>query len=224
MKKQIVIDKTVWGGMLVEKYFLILEDGTDIQVPYREWELYQKGDEYPKRLPDSFVEAMKDIEEGRTVPLDKALNENPWKEAHDLQQKLVISYTLENEKLKEKIKLLKLKLRVEELTNGTLRGRIKELEAPSKKTEEICKQVEEIYKERDYYKMHSQVLETANDELARANKIMKDALINMWECFEIRSEIYHSDWVGLQALGNKARICLEDIGYEWRNDKKGNKI
>jgi hypothetical protein len=27
----------------------------------------------------------------------------------------------------------------------------------------------------------------------------------------------------LQALANKARICLEDIGYEWRNDKKDNK-
>jgi len=223
MKKQIVIDKTVWGGMLVEKYFLILEDGTDIQVPYKEWELYQKGDEYPKRLPDSFVEAMKDIEEGRTVPLDKALNEDPWKEAHDLQQKLVISYTLENEKLRDKIKLLELKLRVEELTNGTLKGRIKELEAPSEKTEKICNQLEKDYKELDYYRMHNHILETANDELAEVNKIMKETLINIWECFEIRSEIYHSDWVGLQALGNKARICLEDIGYEWRNDKKDNK-
>jgi hypothetical protein len=52
---------------------------------------------------------------------------------------------------------------------------------------------------------------------------MKDTLINIWECFEIRSEIYHNDWVGLQALANKARICLEEIGYEWRNDKKNNK-
>jgi len=222
MKKQIVIDKTVWGGMLVEKYFLILEDGTDIQVPYREWELYQKGDEYPKRLPDSFVEAMKDIEEGKTVPLDKALNENPWKEAHDLQQKLVISYTLENEKLKDTIKLLELKLRVEEITNGTLRGRIKDLEKPSEKTEEICKQIEEVYKQNDYYRMHNHILETANDDLATMNETMKDALINIWECFEIRSEIYHSDWVGLQALGNKARICLEEIGYEWRKPEKDN--
>jgi len=71
--------------------------------------------------------------------------------------------------------------------------------------------------------MHSHILETANDELDRANKIMKDTLINIWECFEIRSEIYHNDWVGLQALANKARICLEEIGYEWRNDKKNNK-
>jgi len=223
MKKQIVIDKTVYGGMLVEKYFLILEDGTDIQVPYSEWELYQKGDEYPKRLPDSFVNAMKDIEEGRTVPLDKALNENPWKEAHDMQQKLVISYTLENEKLRDKIKLLELKLRVEELTNGTLRGRIKELKAPSEKTKEICKQIEEVYKERDYYKMHSHILETANDELDRTNKVMKETLINIWECYDIRDELYTKDWYAVQAFGNKARICLENIGYEWRKDKKDNK-
>ncbi len=54
MKKQVVVDKTVHGGMLVEKYFLVLDNGIDLQVPYKEWELYQKGDEYPKRLPDSF--------------------------------------------------------------------------------------------------------------------------------------------------------------------------
>ena len=83
-----------------------------------------------------------------------------------------------------------------------------------KKVDKICKQIEEIYKERDYYKMHSHILETANDELARTNKIMKETLINIWECFEIRSEIYHNDWVGLQTLANKARICLECIGYD----------
>lgn len=89
-----------------------------------------------------------------------------------------------------------------------------------KTVEQICNQIEELYKEREYYKMHSHILETANDELARSNKMMKETLINIWECFEIRSEIYHNDWVGLQALANKARICLENIGYEWRDDKK----
>jgi predicted transcriptional regulator len=221
--KKIIVDKTVYGGMLVEKYFLILEDGTDIQVPYREWELYQKGDEYPKRLPDSFVEAMKDIEEGKTVPLDKALNEDPWKEAHDLQQKLVVSYTLENEKLKDKVKLLELKLRVEELVNGLLKGKIREYEKPSEKVDKICKQLEKDYKELDYYRLHNHVLETANDELAEVNKMMKDTLINIWECFEMSGDLYHNDWAGFQALGNKARICLENVGYEWRNDKKDNK-
>jgi hypothetical protein len=84
--KQIIIDKTVYGGMLVEKYFLILDDGTDIQVPYREWELYNKGDEYPKRLPESFNQAVKDIEEGKTVPLDTALNEEPPTESETFKK------------------------------------------------------------------------------------------------------------------------------------------
>lgn len=83
-----------------------------------------------------------------------------------------------------------------------------------KTVDEICNQIEEIYRERDYYKMHSHILETANDELARSNKMMRETLINIWECFEIRSEIYHNDWVGLQALANKARICLENVGWE----------
>ena len=89
------------------------------------------------------------------------------------------------------------------------------MEQPSEKVDEICKQIEEIDRKGEYYRMHSHILETANDELARANEIMKDALINIWECFEIRSEIYHNNWVGLQALANKARICLEEIGYGW---------
>jgi len=224
--KKIIIDKTVYGGTLVDKYFFIFDDGSDEQVPSSVWDWYEVGDEYPREIPKSFDDAMEDIREDRTVTLDKALTEKPpinWKQAHDLQQKLVISYTLENENLKEKIKTLELKLRVQELTNHLLKDRIKEFEAPSEKVDKICKQIEEIYRERDYYKMHSHILETANDELDRAHKIMKETLINIWECFEIRSEIYHNDWVGLQALANKARICLEDIGYEWRNDKKDNK-
>jgi len=120
------------------------------------------------------------FEQFKSDPMNKEIN---WKQAHDMQQKLVISYVLENEKLKD---------------------RIKELE-----------EIEGICTENDCLKMHSHILETANDELDRANKIMKDTLINIWECFEIRSEIYHNDWVGFQALANKARICLEEIGYGW---------
>jgi cell division protein FtsB len=121
-----------------------------------------------------------------------------WKEAHDMQQKLVVHYVSENEKLKD---------------------RIKELEAPSESVEKICKQIEEIYRQNEYYRMHNHILETANDDLATTNEAMKDTLINIWECYEIRDEIYDRDWHALQALANKARICLEEIGYEWRNDK-----
>jgi cell division protein FtsB len=214
MKKlKVIKDKSVYGGMMVDKYFLHFNDGTDMQVPFYEWDQLKAGDTYYiERItdsfgvdPDPFVEAMKDIAKGKTVPLDKALTEEPpidWKEAHDMQQKLVVHYVLENEKLKD---------------------RIKELEAPSESVEKICKQIEKLYRQNEYYRMHNHILETANDDLATMNETMKETLINIWECFEIRSEIYHNDWVGLQALANKARICLEEIGYEWRNDKKDNK-
>ena len=115
---------------------------------------------------EAFDSAVKDIKEGRIVPLDKALTEEPpfnWKEAHDLQQKLVISYTLENEKLKD---------------------RIKELEVPSESIEKICNQIQDIYDEKEYYRMHNHILQTANDELSRANKKMKETLIKICECFE----------------------------------------
>jgi hypothetical protein len=239
--KKIISDKTCYGGMYVDKYFLHFEDGTDEQVNYGIWDQLEVGDEYiVEDIPDSFVEAMKDIVKGKIVPLDKALNEKPpihWKDAHDMQQKLVVHYVLENEKLKDEIKLLesernnvrkafedfqeryyKQKDLVEKFKKRAVEA--EEKLKPSEKTEEICNQIEEVYKERDYYKMHSQILETANDELDRANKLMKDTLINIWECFEMSSDLYYSNWAGLQALGNKARICLEEIGYEWRNDKK----
>jgi regulator of replication initiation timing len=158
-------------------------------------------------IPESFEQALKDIKENRVVDLDKALTTN-----YDL--------SLENNKLKERIKFLELKLRVLELTECIMKTRKKEESGDSsEKVQNICKQIEEIYRENSYLKMHNHVLGTANDELARANKIMEETLINIWECFEIRSEIYHNDWVGLQALANKARICLEEIGYEWRKDK-----
>jgi hypothetical protein len=50
--QQLIIDKEVHGGMLVEKYFLILEDGTDIQLPYQEWRLYAVGSMFPRQLPE----------------------------------------------------------------------------------------------------------------------------------------------------------------------------
>ena len=111
MKKQIIINKTTYGGMLVDKHFLHFNDGTDMQVSSYDWNQLKVGDTYyiEQIVPDSFVESMKDIVKGKTVPLDKALNEKPsidWKEAHDMQQKLVIHYVLENEKLKDRIKEL----------------------------------------------------------------------------------------------------------------------
>jgi hypothetical protein len=38
--------KTIYGGLFVDKYFFILEDDTQIQVPFSDWEKYNKGDNY----------------------------------------------------------------------------------------------------------------------------------------------------------------------------------
>ena len=113
--KKIITDKTCYGGMMVDKYFLHFDDGTDEQVNYGIWDQLEIGDEYiVADVPESFENAMNDIKEGRTVPLDKALNEKPsnsWEELFDMQTKLVTHYVLENEKLKDKIKELDLEVK-----------------------------------------------------------------------------------------------------------------
>jgi len=133
--KKTIIDKTVYGGTFVDKYFFIFDDGTDMQVPLKVWDEYEIGNVFHfEDVPDEFENAMDDIKEGRTVPLDKALNEKPsnsWEELFDMQTKLVTHYVLENEKLKD---------------------RIKEFEAPSEKVDKICKQIEELYKENEFLK------------------------------------------------------------------------
>ena len=46
--KQTVINKTTYGGMYVDKHFLILNTGIELQVPPQEWHEYKIGEEYPK--------------------------------------------------------------------------------------------------------------------------------------------------------------------------------
>jgi hypothetical protein len=175
--KKIIIDKTTYGGTLVDKYFLIFDDGTDEQVNYGVWDQFEVGDEYiVADVPDSFDEAMKDIVKGKTVPLDKALNEKPsfnWKEAHDLQQKLVVHYVLENEKLKD---------------------RIKELEAPSKKVDKICKQIEEIYKENERLKDDLELYKKVNldlrKELTMTEKLIELNMKDLWDIADQRDWYY----------------------------------
>jgi hypothetical protein len=143
--KQIIIDKTVYGGMLVEKYFLILDDGTDIQVPYREWELYNKGDEYPKRLPESFDRAMKDIEEGKTVPLDTALNEKPPTESETFKK-----ICKEIQELFDKIEALELRNHVLTVANEDLD---EELNRTLKAWTQAVTERTDALLERDEYKI-----------------------------------------------------------------------
>ena len=62
MKQKRIIDKKIYGGMLVDKYFLVFDDGMEIQVHFHEFEMYRKGDEYPFRTPITFDEAMKVVD------------------------------------------------------------------------------------------------------------------------------------------------------------------
>jgi hypothetical protein len=169
--KKIIKDKTVYGGMYVDKYFLHFEDGTDEQVNYGIWDQLEVGDEYNVAdVPDSFVEAMKDIVKGKTVPLDKALNEKPpnnWEELFDMQTKLVTHYVLENEKLKDKIK---------------------ELEKPSEKVDKICKQIEEIKRLQEGLSLYKEVNLDLRKEITMIEKLLE---LNMKDLHDIADQ---RDW------------------------------
>jgi hypothetical protein len=75
----------------------------------------------------------------------------------------------------------------------------------------------EPYKEldnSDSLKLHNHVLKVANEDLAIMVKKMEETLYNIWQCFEIKNELYMSDEDGFYASAHKARLCLKDIGSE----------
>lgn len=53
--------KTIYGGLFVDKYYLILEDGTQVQVPFKEWESYNKGDNYISKQTVSCMDELAKI-------------------------------------------------------------------------------------------------------------------------------------------------------------------
>lgn len=53
--------KTIYGGLLVDKYYLILEDDTQVQVPFKEWESYNKGDNYISKQTASCMDELAEI-------------------------------------------------------------------------------------------------------------------------------------------------------------------
>ena len=188
--KKTIIDKTVYGGTLVDKYFFIFDDGTDMQVSPGEWDQYKVGDEYYiEEVPESFDNAMRDIAEGIVVTLDKALNEKPpinWKEAHDMQQKLVTHYVLENEKLKD---------------------RIKELEKPSEKVDKICNQIEEVYKENERLKDDLELYRKVNLDLRKELTMLEKLIeLNMKDLWDIADQ---RDWYYEEYQKLKTKDCTE---------------
>ncbi len=57
-------------------------------------------------------------------------------------------------------------------------------------------------------------LEMKNHILETANKKMEETLYEIWQCFEMRHDIYFEDWYAAQAFAHKAKNCLEEIGSE----------
>ena len=69
---------------------------------------------------DSYADKLclaRDLERHGWEKSQYANKEINWKQAHDMQQKLVISYVLENEKLKDRIKELELEIKNDEQKN-----------------------------------------------------------------------------------------------------------
>ncbi len=53
--------KTFYAGLFVDKYYLILEDDTQAQVPFKEWESYKKGDNYVSKQTESCMDELAEI-------------------------------------------------------------------------------------------------------------------------------------------------------------------
>ena len=53
--------KTFYAGLFVNKYYLILEDDTQTQVPFKEWESYNKGDNYISKQTVSCMDELAEI-------------------------------------------------------------------------------------------------------------------------------------------------------------------
>ena len=54
-------EKTIYGGYLVDKYFFILEDDTQVQVPFSDWEKYNKEDNYISEETKSRLDELAEI-------------------------------------------------------------------------------------------------------------------------------------------------------------------
>ena len=48
LQKVNIKGKIVYGEMMADGYFLLLEDDTQVQVPFSEWESYEMGDVFEK--------------------------------------------------------------------------------------------------------------------------------------------------------------------------------
>ena len=98
-----------------------------------------------KNIPDSFYKALKDIEKGKTVPLDKALNEEPPTESETFKK-----ICKEIQELFDKIEALELRNHVLTVANEDLDKDLNDAREIFQTAMDLAKKYKD---ERDEYKI-----------------------------------------------------------------------
>lgn len=61
LQKVKIKGKIVYGDMMADGYFLLLEDDTQVQVPFSEWESYEMEDNYVSKQTESSLDELAEI-------------------------------------------------------------------------------------------------------------------------------------------------------------------
>ena len=61
LQKVKIKGKIVYGDMLADGYYLLLEDDTQVQVPFSEWESYEMEDNYVSKQIESSLDELAEI-------------------------------------------------------------------------------------------------------------------------------------------------------------------
>ena len=61
LQKVKIKGKIVYGDMLADGYYLLLEDDTQVQVPFSEWESYEMEDNYVSKQTESSLDELAEI-------------------------------------------------------------------------------------------------------------------------------------------------------------------
>ena len=61
LQKVKIKGKIVYGDMMADGYYLLLEDDTQLQVPFSEWESYEMEDNYVSKQTESSLDELAEI-------------------------------------------------------------------------------------------------------------------------------------------------------------------
>ena len=61
LQKVKIKGKIVYGDMMADGYYLLLEDYTQVQVPFSEWESYEMEDNYVSKQTESSLDELAEI-------------------------------------------------------------------------------------------------------------------------------------------------------------------